>query len=108
MKTTPDVFIVQSLRFDDEEGQHSEGSFISHILRLAERRVQYYYIRMNQTGSKFSIDLKPVPFDICTSPVTQTETALRSPLTILTLTTSVLYSARIWRAGAFFSPRANW
>src|SRR5438445_3898064 len=45
MKTTPDVFIIESLRLDDEEKQHSEGSFISHILRLAERQVRYYYIR---------------------------------------------------------------
>ena len=45
MNTTPDVFIIESLRFDDEKRQHCEGSFISHILRLADRRVQYYYIR---------------------------------------------------------------
>src|SRR5690242_6588166 len=45
MKTTPDVFIIESLRFSDEKHRRFAGSFLSHILRLAERRVQYYYIR---------------------------------------------------------------
>jgi len=45
MITTPDVFIIESLRFDDEENGHLEGKFISHILNLADRKVRYYYIR---------------------------------------------------------------
>lgn len=45
MKTTPDVFIIESLRFDDEEESRGEGKFLSHILRLSERRYKYYYIR---------------------------------------------------------------
>ena len=45
MKTTPDVFIIESLRFKDETRGHLEGRFISHILKLAERKVRYRYIR---------------------------------------------------------------
>ena len=45
MRTTPDVFIIESLRFEDEECDHPEGRFISHILKLADRQVRYYYIR---------------------------------------------------------------
>lgn len=45
MRTTPDVFIIESLRFENEEAGHPEGHFISHILRLAGRQAKYYYIR---------------------------------------------------------------
>lgn len=45
MKTTPDVFIIESLAFDDEDEQRAEGRFLSHILRLEGRRYAYYYIR---------------------------------------------------------------
>jgi hypothetical protein len=45
MGTTPNVFIVESLDFEDEEKEHTEGKFISHILRLAGRQVRYVYIR---------------------------------------------------------------
>jgi hypothetical protein len=45
MNTTADVFIVESLRFEDEERDHFEGEFLAHILRLADRQVRYYYIR---------------------------------------------------------------
>jgi hypothetical protein len=45
MQTTPDVFIVESLRFKDEEAGYPEGHFISHVLRLADRNVRYFYIR---------------------------------------------------------------
>jgi hypothetical protein len=44
MKTTPDGFIIESLK-RDEKKQYAEGSFLSHILRLAERQVQYFYVR---------------------------------------------------------------
>lgn len=43
--TTPDLFIIESLRFEDEESEHTEGKFLSHILKLAGRQVQYFYIR---------------------------------------------------------------
>lgn len=45
MKTTPDVFIIESLRFKDEEAGYPEGHFLSHILRLSGRKVRYVYIR---------------------------------------------------------------
>lgn len=45
MPTSPDVFIIESLRFEDEEAGFPEGHFISHILRLAGRQVKYYYVR---------------------------------------------------------------
>lgn len=41
----PDVFIIESLRFVDEEKQRAEGNFIAHILKLAGRECRYYYIR---------------------------------------------------------------
>jgi hypothetical protein len=44
-KTKPDVFIIESLRFDDEEHSHGEGQFLAHILRLADRQYKYFYIR---------------------------------------------------------------
>lgn len=44
-KTKPNVFIIESLRFDDEKSRRKEGKFISHILNLAGRDYQYYYIR---------------------------------------------------------------
>jgi hypothetical protein len=42
---TPDLFIIESLRFEDEELDYPEGKFLAHILRLAGRNVHYYYIR---------------------------------------------------------------
>lgn len=45
MTTTPDVFIIESLRFEDEEAGYPEGHFLSHILRLSGRKVRYVYIR---------------------------------------------------------------
>ncbi len=43
--TTPDLFIIESLDFEDEKMQYTEGQFLSHILKLAGRKVQYFYIR---------------------------------------------------------------
>lgn len=48
MKTTPNVFIIESLRFDDEKERRAEGKFLSHILRLEGREFAYYYIRTKQ------------------------------------------------------------
>jgi hypothetical protein len=45
MKSTPDVFIVESLSFEDEEASRGEGTFLAHILKLAGRRHKYFYIR---------------------------------------------------------------
>lgn len=43
--STPNVFIIESLKFEDEEAGYHEGHFISHILKLSGREVRYYYIR---------------------------------------------------------------
>lgn len=43
--TKPNVFIVESLRFDDEEQKLFEGRLISEILRLNNKDRIYYYIR---------------------------------------------------------------
>jgi hypothetical protein len=43
--TTPDVFIIESLGFEDERSGRLEGNFLSHILTLADRQVRYVYIR---------------------------------------------------------------
>jgi hypothetical protein len=40
-----DVFIIESLRFDDERCQRFEGQFISKILQLGGKKCRYYYIR---------------------------------------------------------------
>jgi hypothetical protein len=45
MATTPDIFIIESLGFEDEEEHRCEGQFLSHLLRLADRKVEYFYIR---------------------------------------------------------------
>jgi hypothetical protein len=43
--TKPEVFIIESLTFEDENLQRFEGSFLSQILRLAGKEPKYYYIR---------------------------------------------------------------
>lgn len=43
--TNPDVFIIESLRFDDEKANRFEGKMISQILTLNEKKSEYYYIR---------------------------------------------------------------
>jgi hypothetical protein len=45
MTTTPDLFIIESLNFDDEAEGRCEGKFLTHLLRLTERNVKYFYIR---------------------------------------------------------------
>ena len=41
----PNVFIIESLRFEDEAAERLEGKFISHILRLHDKKSRYYYVR---------------------------------------------------------------
>jgi hypothetical protein len=41
----PEVFIIESLRFDDEEEENYEGQIISNILKLNNKQSKYYYIR---------------------------------------------------------------
>ena len=45
MLTKPEVFIVESLRFKDEDKDKFEGKMISHILNLHGKKSRYYYIR---------------------------------------------------------------
>jgi hypothetical protein len=45
MKTKPEVFVIESLRFQDENRDRFEGKMITHILNLHEKRSQYFYIR---------------------------------------------------------------
>ncbi len=45
MKTTPGVFIVESLKFSDEDCDRREGLILSDILRLARTPADYRYIR---------------------------------------------------------------
>jgi hypothetical protein len=48
----PDVFIIESLRFEDESGDRLEGKTLSNILRLAGKNPAYYYIRTKLELSK--------------------------------------------------------
>ena len=45
MTTDPNVFIIESLNFEDEENNRYEGKFISNILEMNEKHPKYYYIR---------------------------------------------------------------
>jgi hypothetical protein len=44
----PNVFIIESLEFEDEEDERFEGEFLSRILHLAGKEPLYYYIRTAQ------------------------------------------------------------
>lgn len=48
MKTTADVFIIESLDPDDEGNGRFEGSFVAHILRLHGKAPQYRYVRTRE------------------------------------------------------------
>lgn len=41
----PEVFIIESLRFDDERQDRFEGQIIKKILALSGKTCEYYYIR---------------------------------------------------------------
>lgn len=43
--TKADVFIIESLDFDDEKNERFEGLFLSQILHLGNKKSIYYYIR---------------------------------------------------------------
>lgn len=46
MGTKPEVFIIESLRLNDEEEGRQEGEILARMLRLAgKRHTKYYYIR---------------------------------------------------------------
>ncbi len=48
--TVPELFIIESLRFEDEKNNRFEGKIVADILNLNGRRSAYYYIR---TKSEF-------------------------------------------------------
>lgn len=48
VKTIPDVFIIESLAFDDEDDDMYEGRMLSDILKLNGKTPIYYYIRTKQ------------------------------------------------------------
>lgn len=45
IKTKPEVFIIESLTFENESDRMFEGKIISDILRLSDKSSMYYYIR---------------------------------------------------------------
>ena len=45
MTTKPELFIVESLTFDDEKDGRFEGQILTEILRLCGKNPLYYYIR---------------------------------------------------------------
>lgn len=46
--TKPNVFIIESLKFDDEKKDLFEGKVLSNILKLNGIESEYYYIRTKQ------------------------------------------------------------
>lgn len=43
--TTAEVFIIESLEFDDEKKGNFEGKFLSQMLNFEDKKPLYYYIR---------------------------------------------------------------
>src|SRR5436309_4172483 len=41
----PEIFIIESLNFDDERAERFEGRIISKILALGGKQCEYFYIR---------------------------------------------------------------
>ena len=50
--TKANVFIIESLSFDDEENNRLEGKFLSQILHLGNKESIYYYIRTRKELEK--------------------------------------------------------
>lgn len=50
--TKADVFIIESLSFDDEKNNRFEGKFLSQILHLGNKESIYYYIRTKKELKK--------------------------------------------------------
>jgi hypothetical protein len=47
-KTLPEVFILESLSFDDEKHNRYEGRILSDMLRLCGKKPEYYYFRTKE------------------------------------------------------------
>lgn len=54
-KTKPSVFIIESLKFEDEEKDNFEGQIISRILKMSGIEHKYFYIR---TGNELQVLLE--------------------------------------------------
>lgn len=52
MTTTPQVFIIESLRFKDERGDLFEGKVLLQMLRLTGSKPRYVYLRTKQELEK--------------------------------------------------------
>jgi hypothetical protein len=50
--TKANVFIIESLSFDDEKNNRYEGKFLSQILHLGDKESMYYYIRTKKELEK--------------------------------------------------------
>jgi hypothetical protein len=44
-KTKPNVFIIESLSFDNEQNNRYEGKFLSQILHLGLKEAAYFYVQ---------------------------------------------------------------
>lgn len=53
--TVPEVFILESLSFEDEEAGRCEGKIIRDILQLAGKKPLYYYFRTEQELEEFAV-----------------------------------------------------
>ncbi|RLG05640.1 MAG: hypothetical protein DRN61_00010 [Thaumarchaeota archaeon] len=50
--TKAEVFIIESLEFDDEKNNRFEGKFLSQILHLGGKKPKYYYVRTKKELKK--------------------------------------------------------
>ena len=57
----PELFIIESLGFDDEKKQLFEGRVISQILHLSDKKSIYYYIRTKAEINSALIDVLLIP-----------------------------------------------
>ena len=48
LKTTPDVFIIESLRDEDEERSRYEGYRLAELLRLSGKKPKYFYFKSKE------------------------------------------------------------
>ena len=58
MVTKPEVFIVESLEFKDEEEERFEGKILAEILRLGGKKPRYYYVRTKRELKKVLVMFK--------------------------------------------------
>jgi hypothetical protein len=62
VKTTPNVFIIESLNIDDEKHDRFEGKFLSHILKLTGAKACYSYVRTPAQFRKALVQFKKSGF----------------------------------------------